>query len=97
MYVKISPKKGVVKFCKKGKFCPRYMGPYEIVKRVGKVAYELRLPSELTWVYPVFHVSMLKKSISDPDSIMPIEVLGVEDNLSYEEVLIESLDTQVKK
>ena len=62
------------------------MGPYKILQRICKVAYELKLPSELASVHPVFHVSMLKKCIGDPRSILPIEGLGVKDNLSYEEV-----------
>ena len=54
VYLKISPMKGVVKFCKKGKLSPRYVGPYEILQRVGKVAYELKLPSKLTSDHPYF-------------------------------------------
>ena len=80
--------KGVVRFGKKGKLSPRYVGPYEILQRVGKVAYELKLPSKLASVHPLIHVSMLKKCIGDPESILPIEGLGVKDNLSYEEVSV---------
>ncbi|TMX05696.1 hypothetical protein EJD97_008124 [Solanum chilense] len=71
--------------------------PMKGVKRIGKVAYELRLPSQMALAHPVFHVSLLMKCVSNPESILPIEGLGVEDNLSYEEVLVETLDTQVKK
>ena len=88
--------KGVVKFCKKRKLTPGYVGPYEISQRFGKVAYELNLPSELSSVHPVFHVSMLMKCIGDPESILPIEGLGVEENISYEEVPVEIFDRQVK-
>ncbi|TMW90959.1 hypothetical protein EJD97_014998 [Solanum chilense] len=73
------------------------VGPYEILQRVGKVAYELKLPSELASVHLVFHVSKLKKCISDPESILPIEGLGVKDNLSYEEILVQILDSQVNE
>ena len=59
--------KGLVRFGKKGKLIPHYMGPYEIFQRIGKVAYEFRLPSELASVHPVFHVSMLRKCIGDPE------------------------------
>ena len=97
VYLKISPMKGVMRFGKKGKLSPRYVGPYEILKRVGKVAYELKLPIELAPVHPVFHISMLKKCIGDPVSILPLEGLGVNENLSYEEVPVEILDRQVKK
>ena len=60
VFLKVSPMKGVIRFGKKGKLSPRYIGPYEIV-RFGQVAYELALPQELSIVYPVFHVSMLRK------------------------------------
>ncbi|KAL3363282.1 hypothetical protein AABB24_012529 [Solanum stoloniferum] len=97
VYLKISPMKGVMRFGKKGKLSPRYVGPYQILTCVGKVAYELDLPSELAPVHPVFHVSMLKKCIGDPVSILPLESLGVDENLSYEKVPVEILDRQVKK
>ena len=86
----------MVGFGKKGMLSPRYVGPYEILRMVGKVSYELRLPSELASVHPVFHVSMLKKCIGDPNSILLIESLGVQENLSYEEVLVEILSRQVR-
>ncbi|KAH0712365.1 hypothetical protein KY289_008324 [Solanum tuberosum] len=89
--------KGVMRFGKKGKLSPRYVGPYQILKRIGKVAYELDLPYELAPVHPVFHVSMLKKCIEDPVSIFPLEGLGVDESLSYEEVPVEILDRQVKR
>ena len=73
------------------------MVPYEILQRVGKVAYELKLPSELASVHSVFHVFIPKKCIGNPESILPIEGLGVKDNISYEEVLFQTLDRQVKK
>ena len=75
VYLKISPMKGVVRFCKKVKLSPCYVGPYDILQRVGKVAYKLELPNELALVYLIFHVSTLKNSICDPESILLIEVL----------------------
>ena len=83
VYFKISTMKGVVRFCKKGKLIPRDVGPDEIFQRVGKVAYEFKIPSELASVHPVFLVSVLKKFIGDPESIIPIEGLGVLDNLFF--------------
>ncbi|WMV29771.1 hypothetical protein MTR67_023156 [Solanum verrucosum] len=88
---------GVMRFGKKGKLSPRFVVPYQILRRIGKVAYELDLPSELAWVHPVFHVSMLKKYVGESKSIIPREGLELKDNLSYEEVLIEILDRQVKR
>ena len=59
--LKVSPMKGVMRFGKKGKLSPRYIGPFEIVERIGEVAYQLALPPELSGVHPTFHISMLKK------------------------------------
>ena len=67
------------------------------MQSINKVSYELKLPSELASVHLVFHVSMLKKCIGDLESILPIEGLGVKDNLSYDEVPVQNLDRQVKK
>ena len=73
------------------------MGPYEILQRVGKVAYKYELYSELASVYLVSHVSMMEKCIANPESILSIDGLCFKDNLSYEEVLVQILDKQVKK
>ncbi|WMV45614.1 hypothetical protein MTR67_038999 [Solanum verrucosum] len=97
VYMKISPMRGVMRFGKKGKLSPRYVGPYQILRRVGKVAYEIDLPNELASVNTVYHVSMLKKYVGGPTSIVSLEGLGVDESLSYEEVLVENLDRQVKK
>ena len=85
----------MMRFGKKGKLSPRYVGTYEVLQWIKKVASELKSPSELSLVHPLFHVSMLKKCIGDPVSILPIEGFGVDENLSYEEVVVEILDLQV--
>ncbi|WMV29936.1 hypothetical protein MTR67_023321 [Solanum verrucosum] len=89
--------KGVMRFGKKGKLSPRYVGPYKILKRVGKVSYELELPGELEIVHPVFHISLLKKCVGDPASIVPLESVVVKDCLTYEDVPVEILDRQVRR
>ena len=89
--------KGVVRFGKKGKFSPCYMGPYEIFERVRKVSYELILPSKLALTHLVYHVYMLKKCVGDPESILPIEGLCVMDNRCYEDVPVQILDRKVNK
>ena len=66
------------------------------VVRFGKISYKLKLPSELSSIHHVFHISMRKKCIGNTDSILPIEGLGVNENLSHEVVTIEILDRQVK-
>ncbi|CAN4081452.1 unnamed protein product [Withania somnifera] len=89
--------KGVMRFGKKGKASPRYIGPYKIIRRYDQVAYELELPQELSTVHPIFHVSMLRRCIGDPSRITPIEDVQVTEDLTYEEVPIAILDRQVKK
>ncbi|WMV19547.1 hypothetical protein MTR67_012932 [Solanum verrucosum] len=93
----VSNEGGVMRFGKKGKLSPWYVGPYRISKRIDKIAYELELPQELAAVHPVFHVSMLKKCMSDPSLIIPTEDIGIKDSLSYEEIHVQILDRQVRK
>ncbi|WMV55207.1 hypothetical protein MTR67_048592 [Solanum verrucosum] len=97
VYLKVSPMKGVMRFGKKGKLGPQYIGPDRISKRIGNVAYELELPPELAAVYPTFHISMLKKCMSDHLLIILTKDIGIKDNISYEEIPIEILDHQVRK
>nr|AAT38734.2 Polyprotein, putative [Solanum demissum] len=97
VFLKISPMKGVMRFGKKGKLSPQYVGPYQILKRIGKVFYELDLPNEFAPVHPVFHVSMLKKCIGDPVTIIPLEGLVVDESLSYKEISVEILYRKVKR
>ena len=70
VFLKISPWKGVLRFGKRGKLSPRYIGPYEIVSKVGLVAYKLKLPPELSRIHDTFHVSMLRKYITDPSHVL---------------------------
>ena len=66
VFLKVAPMKGVLRFGHKGKLSPKFIGPFEILERVGSVAYKLALPPALSGVYDVFHVSMLRKYITDP-------------------------------
>ena len=75
VYLKILPMKGVMKFGRKGKLSPRYIGSYEVLQRVGNVAYEPKLPNDLDSGHLVFYFSMLKKCLGDPASILPVEGL----------------------
>ena len=68
--MKVSPTRGVVRFGKRGKLSPRFIGPFEIVQRVGECAYHLALSPSLSGIHDVFHVSMLKKYIIDPSHII---------------------------
>ena len=81
-----------MRFGKKGKLSPRYVGPFEISERVGFIAYRLALPPSLSRLHNVFHVSMLRRYVLDPSHILSYEPLQVKENLSYEEVPIQILD-----
>ena len=70
VFLKVSPMKGVMRFGKKKKLTPRYIGPFEILERVGMIAYMLALPPNLSQVHPVFYISMLRKYISDPSHVL---------------------------
>ena len=89
---KISRTRGVMRFGKSGKLSPRYVGPFEILKRVGEVAYQLALPPTLTSTHDVFHVSMLKKYVSDASHNIDYADLEIREDMSYVEVLVKILD-----
>ena len=94
--LKVSPWKGVVRFGKRGKLNPRYVGPFEIIEKIGKVAYKLNLPAELSGVHNVFHVSNLKKCLSDETLIVPLKELTIDDQLRFFEEPVEISDRDVK-
>ncbi|KAK1419476.1 hypothetical protein QVD17_28648 [Tagetes erecta] len=89
VFLKVSPWKGVVRFDNQGKLSPRYIGPFEILKRIGLVAYRLTLPSELSGVRDVFRVSNLKKCLSDETSMIPSEGVRIDDKLHFVEEPVE--------
>ncbi|GKE33660.1 putative reverse transcriptase domain-containing protein, partial [Tanacetum coccineum] len=89
--------KRLVRFGKKGKLAPRYVGPFEIVERVGPVAYRLKLPQELSYVYDTFHVSNLKKCLVDPDVQVPLDEIEIDENLRFVEEPIMIVERDVKK
>src|SRR5262249_37837872 len=89
--------KGVMRFGKKGKLSPRYIGPFEILERVGNVSYILALPLRLEYVHPVFHISMLRKYISNPSHELRIQDVEVEKDLSYAEIPVVIVDRQTRK
>jgi ribosomal protein L21E len=93
VYLKVSPIRGMRRFKVKGKLSPRFIGPFLILKRVGEVAYQLKLPDHLEDVHDVFHVSQLKKCLRVPKEQLPMEDLSVQDDLTYAEYPIKILDT----
>ena len=90
--LKISPWKGVLRFGKWAKLSPRYIGPYEIIARVGPIAYILDLPPKLSKVQNVFHVSMLRKYIPDPSRVLRDQPVELNDNLTYKEQPMQIVD-----
>ncbi|GKF48456.1 putative reverse transcriptase domain-containing protein [Tanacetum coccineum] len=83
--LKVSPWKGVVRFGKKGKLAPRYVGPFEILERIGPVAYHLRLPQELSSVHDTFHVLDMKKCLAAANLHVPLEEIKVDKTLRFVE------------
>ena len=96
VFLKVSPVKGVVRFGIKGKLSPRYVGPYEILERIGPMAYRLALPSSLSEIHNVFHVSQLRKCLSSPESVLVVHPPDLRPNLSYEEKPVRILDQKEK-
>ncbi|KAJ8762464.1 hypothetical protein K2173_007903 [Erythroxylum novogranatense] len=97
VFLKVSPWKHILRFVKKGKLSPRFIGPYEILKRVGPVAYQLAIPGELARLHDVFHVSMLRRYQSDTSHKIPVQEIQVQQDLSYEEGPISILAKEVKQ
>ncbi|KAI3756965.1 hypothetical protein L6452_04497 [Arctium lappa] len=95
--LKVSPWKGVVRFGKKGKLRPRYVGLFPIAKRVGEVAYKLNLPADLQGVHPVFHVSNLKKCLAESDGVIPLEDVQIDERISFVDEPLAILDRKVKR
>ncbi|CAL8168609.1 unnamed protein product [Prunus armeniaca] len=92
VFLKLSPWNGVMRFGKHVKLSPHYIGPYEIMERIGPVAYRLALPPELSRVHDVFHVSMLRKYMPDPSHVLEYQLVELEEDLTYEEQLVQILD-----
>ncbi|GJZ42370.1 hypothetical protein Tco_0589256 [Tanacetum coccineum] len=95
--LKVSPWKGVVRFGKRGKLNPRYVGPFKVLEKVGAVAYKLELPQELSRVHNTFHVSNLKKCYADEPLAVPLDGLHIDDKLHFVEEPIEIIDRKVKR
>ena len=85
IFLKVMPKRGVVRFDKRGKLLPRFVGPFEILERVGTVAYRLALPPSMTGVHEVFHVSMLRKYTPDLAHVVDLGQIEVDTDGTFEE------------
>ncbi|GJW05214.1 putative reverse transcriptase domain-containing protein [Tanacetum coccineum] len=95
--LKVSPRKGVIRFGKRGKLNPRYIRPFKILERIGTVAYKLELPEELRSVHNTFHVSNIKKCLSDESLVILMKELRLDDKLNFVEEPVEIMDQEVKQ
>ncbi|GJR84187.1 putative reverse transcriptase domain-containing protein [Tanacetum coccineum] len=92
--LKVSPWKGVIRFGKRGKLSPRYIGPFKIIERIGLVAYKLELPEKLRGIHNTFHVSNLKRCLADENLIIPLEEIQLDDKLHFIEEPVEIMDRE---
>ena len=97
MFLKVSPWKKVMRFGKKGKLSPRFISRYEVIEKVGPVAYRLALPPDLEKMHNVFHVSMLRRYRSDPSHVVSTETIELRPDLTYDKEPVEILAREVKE
>nr|GEZ03213.1 putative reverse transcriptase domain-containing protein [Tanacetum cinerariifolium] len=95
--LKVYPSKGIIRFGKCGKLSPRYIGPFEIIERIGPVAYKLELPEKLHGIHNTFHVSNLKKCLADENLAIPLEEVQLDDKLHFIKEPVEIIDREVKQ
>ena len=94
VFLKVMPKRGVVRFSKQGKLSLRFVGPFEILERVGIVAYRLALPPSMSGVHKVFHVSMLRRYTPDPAHVVDLGEIEVDTDGTFEEGPVCIMDSQ---
>ncbi|GJR58579.1 putative reverse transcriptase domain-containing protein [Tanacetum coccineum] len=94
--LKVSPWKGMISFETKGKLAPRYVGPFEILERIGPVVYQLRLPEELSIVHDTFHMSNLKMCLADANLHVPLDEIKIDKTLRFVEEPVEIMDREVR-
>ena len=97
VFLKVSPWRKVIRFGKKRKLSPRFIRPYEVLERIGPVAYRLALPLELAKLHDVFHVSMLQKYHSDESHLLPVQEIQIQEDFSYDEEQKAILAREVKQ
>ena len=94
IFLKVMPKRGVIRFRKKGKLSPRYIGPFEILERVGTVAYQLALLPSLSGVHEAFHISMLRKYTPDPAHVVDWGEIDVDRDGTFQEVPVRIMNSR---
>ena len=96
VFLKVSPMKGVVRLRARGKLSPRYVGPFEVLERVGEVAYKIALPPALEKIHNVFHISQLRRYIRDNSHVVDHSEIELQLNLSFEEQPVAVVDRSTK-
>nr|GEV49896.1 putative reverse transcriptase domain-containing protein [Tanacetum cinerariifolium] len=95
--LKVSPWEGVVRFGKRGKLNPRYVGPFKVLAKLGKVVYRLEFPQEFSRVHHTFYVSNLKKCYAEEPLVMSLEGIHVDDKLQFVEEPVEIMEQEIKR
>nr|GEY32403.1 putative reverse transcriptase domain-containing protein [Tanacetum cinerariifolium] len=95
--LKVSPWRGVIRFRKRGKLSPRFIGPFKVIERIGPVAYTLELPDKLRRIHDTFHVSNLKRCFMNDDVVIPLDEVQLDDKLHFVEEPVEIMDKEVKR
>ncbi|GKB08200.1 hypothetical protein Tco_0836484 [Tanacetum coccineum] len=94
--LKVSPWKGVIRFGKQGKLNPRYIGPFKVLAKVGTIAYRLKLPDQISHVHSTFHISNLKKCLSDEPLAIPLDEIQIDDKLNFIEKPVKIMNREFK-
>nr|GFB60889.1 reverse transcriptase domain-containing protein [Tanacetum cinerariifolium] len=88
---------GVIRFGKRGKLSPRFIGPFKVIERIGPVAYKLELPDKLRGIHDTFHVSNLKRFLVNDDVVIPLDEVQLDDKLHFVKEPVEIMDREVKR
>ena len=96
VFLKVSPMKSVMRFERKGKLSPRFVGPFEILEKVGALVYKVALPPSLSKIHNVFHVSTLRKYVFYPSHVVELEPIQISEDLTYKEVPVQIVDVMDK-
>jgi len=97
VYLKITPTTGIGRAIKSKKLTPRFIGPYQILRKIGPVAYQISLPPILSNLHNVFHVSQIRKYVSDPSHIIMPDTIQLKDNLTFETMLVHIIGKRIKQ